>query len=261
MCFERFKEICTWKNKTTKIWIRFLYKKQWKFSKFFDKYFNEWKYSNIGEYDDKCFTKNRYWSYECSSWIFFRIYWKWSLDLLWCENLTSLWKLKKVEGWNLNLYWCTKLETLWNLEKVEGWSLDLRWCINLTSLWNLEKVEGWNLDLYWCANLTSLWNLEKVGLYLDIKWTNITSLWKLEKVGKYLDLEENIIVQTILKINDTFKEVSKKPDWINNTDVTNQIDGQVEDILWDLEDEYNIKFDNIDEIVAKVRSIGISNYS
>ncbi|MEA3552919.1 MAG: type I restriction endonuclease subunit R, partial [Campylobacterota bacterium] len=73
--------------------------------------------------------------------------------------------------------------------------------------------------------------------------------------------DEDIIIKTIVRINDTFKEVSKKPDWVNNTDVTNQIDGQIEDILWDLEDKYSINFDNIDEIVAKVRSIGISNYS
>jgi len=58
-----------------------------------------------------------------------------------------------------------------------------------------------------------------------------------------------------------FKEAQKKPDWVNNSDVKNSIDGQIEEILWDLEDEYNIQFDNTDEIINRVRSIGISNYS
>ncbi len=72
---------------------------------------------------------------------------------------------------------------------------------------------------------------------------------------------EEVLESVSISFNDIFKESSKKPDWVNNTDVTNQIDGQIEEILWELEDKYSISFSNIDEIIARVRSIGINNYS
>jgi len=72
---------------------------------------------------------------------------------------------------------------------------------------------------------------------------------------------EEVLESVSISFNDIFKNQSKKPDWVNNTDVTNQIDGCIEEILWELEDEHNISFENIDEIIARVRSIGINNYS
>jgi type I restriction enzyme, R subunit len=72
---------------------------------------------------------------------------------------------------------------------------------------------------------------------------------------------EEVLEKVSLSFNDIFKESSKKPDWVNNTNVTNQIDGQIEDVLWELEDEYSVSFNNIDEIISRVRSIGINNYS
>ncbi|NOX14999.1 MAG: type I restriction endonuclease subunit R [Epsilonproteobacteria bacterium] len=75
------------------------------------------------------------------------------------------------------------------------------------------------------------------------------------------DRAEEVLEKLSISFDDIFKESSKKPDWANNSDVTNQIDGQIEDILWELEDEYSVKFGNIDEIIARVRSIGINNYS
>lgn len=75
------------------------------------------------------------------------------------------------------------------------------------------------------------------------------------------DNSETVLERISISFNDIFVEASKKPDWVNNTDVTNQIDGDIEDILWDIEDEYSVKFDNSDEIISRVRSIGINNYS
>ena len=72
---------------------------------------------------------------------------------------------------------------------------------------------------------------------------------------------EEVLESVSISFNNIFKEASKKPDWVNNTDVTNQIDGQIEEILWELEDEHSISFNNIDEIITRVRSIGINNYS
>jgi len=72
--------------------------------------------------------------------------------------------------------------------------------------------------------------------------------------------EVNLLEATILKLDTIFREVSKKPDWVNNSEVTNQIEGETEEILWELEDRYGVRFKNIDEIVAKVRNIGINNH-
>ncbi|HFU74640.1 MAG TPA: DUF3387 domain-containing protein, partial [Arcobacter sp.] len=72
--------------------------------------------------------------------------------------------------------------------------------------------------------------------------------------------DNDIVVQTAIQLNDIFKEISKKPDWKNNTDVRNQIEAKIEEILWQIEDDYT-SFENIDEIIEKVRNIGINNYS
>ncbi len=72
---------------------------------------------------------------------------------------------------------------------------------------------------------------------------------------------EEVLEKVSISFNDIFKESSKKPDWVNNTDVTNQIDEEIENILWNLEDKYAISFSDTNKIITKVRSIGISNYS
>lgn len=72
--------------------------------------------------------------------------------------------------------------------------------------------------------------------------------------------QEDLLTQTVLKINDIFKEASKKPDWKNNNDMRNRIEGEVEELFWDMEDTYGVKFNDSDELLAKIQSIGISNY-
>ncbi len=71
---------------------------------------------------------------------------------------------------------------------------------------------------------------------------------------------DDLLSQVVLKIDEMFREVSKKPDWKNNTEVRKAIEGQVEELIWDLEDEYSVKFDNLDTILATIHSIGINNY-
>lgn len=72
--------------------------------------------------------------------------------------------------------------------------------------------------------------------------------------------QEDLLTKTVLKINDIFKEASKKPDWKNNSDMRNRIEGEVEELFWELEDRYGVKFDDSDELLAKIQSLGISNY-
>ncbi len=72
--------------------------------------------------------------------------------------------------------------------------------------------------------------------------------------------QEDLLTQTVLKIGAIFKEASKKPDWKNNRDVRNRIEGEIDDLFWDMEDMYGVKFKDSDELIAKIQSIGISNY-
>jgi hypothetical protein len=65
----------------------------------------------------------------------------------------------------------------------------------------------------------------------------------------------------VLRADSIFKEASKKPDWENNNDVKNAIDQEMDDLLWELERAHNIKFTDLDNIIAQVRSIGINNYA
>lgn len=68
-------------------------------------------------------------------------------------------------------------------------------------------------------------------------------------------------IKTVLQIDEIFKTVSKKPDWQHNNDVRNQIDQSIDDILYDLEKQFNLHFENPTEVIATTRSIGINNYA
>ncbi len=69
------------------------------------------------------------------------------------------------------------------------------------------------------------------------------------------DLEQ---VDFSLKVDGIFQQFNKRPDWQNSIDIKKQIDGEILDLLWQIEDDSNIHF-NTDEILDKVRSIGINN--
>ena len=68
-------------------------------------------------------------------------------------------------------------------------------------------------------------------------------------------------IDTILQIDEIFKTASRKPDWQHNSDVRNQIDQSIDDILYDLEKKFNLHFNDPTEMIAKARSIGINNYA
>ncbi len=72
--------------------------------------------------------------------------------------------------------------------------------------------------------------------------------------------EEDLLTQTVMKIVDIFQEASKKPDWKNNSDVRNKIEGQIDDLFWEMEDKYGLKFTNTDELLATIQQIGVNNY-
>ncbi|CAC9541443.1 Type I restriction-modification system, restriction subunit R (EC 3.1.21.3) [uncultured Gammaproteobacteria bacterium] len=69
------------------------------------------------------------------------------------------------------------------------------------------------------------------------------------------DLEQ---VDFSLKVDGIFQQFNKRPDWQNSIDIKKQIDREILDLLWQIEDDSNIHF-NTDEILDKVRSISINN--
>jgi hypothetical protein len=61
-----------------------------------------------------------------------------------------------------------------------------------------------------------------------------------------------------LKVDGIFQQFNKRPDWQNSIDIKKQIDIEILNLLWQIEDDSNIHF-NTDEILDKVRSISINN--
>ena len=106
---------------------------------------------------------------------------------------------------------------------------------------------------------------DNIGLYINDKTneSNYSTELVAEPKAIYGEIkkEKNITESIAIKLDEIFKEVSKKPDWVNNSDVKNQIEGQIEDILWDLEDKNNIQFEDTEAIIGRIRNIGINNYS
>ncbi len=74
------------------------------------------------------------------------------------------------------------------------------------------------------------------------------------------EAEEDLLTQTVMKIVEIFQEASRKPDWKNNSDMRNKIEGQIDDLFWEMEDKYGLKFTNSDELLATIQQIGINNY-
>lgn len=77
---------------------------------------------------------------------------------------------------------------------------------------------------------------------------------------KVINNEEELATLS-LKLVEKLTEISKKPDWETNSDIHNEIAGFIEDLLWDLEDEYDVRFDNLNEIIENIISIGIRRFS
>jgi len=70
----------------------------------------------------------------------------------------------------------------------------------------------------------------------------------------------DLLSQTALKITEIFQKASKKPDWKNNIDMRNKIEGEVEELFWEMEDSYGLKFKDLDTLLAMILQIGIHNY-
>jgi type I restriction enzyme R subunit len=69
--------------------------------------------------------------------------------------------------------------------------------------------------------------------------------------------ERDLLSQTALRIDEVFREASKKPEWQTNRDVRNRIEEQIDDILWELERNYSMKFDDIETLLKELVQIGV----
>ena len=64
-----------------------------------------------------------------------------------------------------------------------------------------------------------------------------------------------------VKFYEIYEKASKKPEWHKNKDVENEITSQMEDALWEIEDEYGVYIEEKEKIYQTIRSIGISFYA
>ncbi|PHO11348.1 hypothetical protein CPG38_13490 [Malaciobacter marinus] len=71
---------------------------------------------------------------------------------------------------------------------------------------------------------------------------------------------EKISEKLALEFDKIYKEHSLKPEWDKNKDVENEITSDMEDFIWDIEDEYDINVENKERIYQVIRGIGISFY-
>ena len=72
---------------------------------------------------------------------------------------------------------------------------------------------------------------------------------------------ETVAKNLSLKFYEIYEKASKKPEWHKNKDVENEITSQMEDALWDVEDEYSVLIDEKEKIYQTIRGIGISFYA
>lgn len=70
---------------------------------------------------------------------------------------------------------------------------------------------------------------------------------------------EYVVANTSLKFDEIIKGYAAKPDWTTNTDIHNKISQDLEEKLWDLEDEYGISLET-DKILEKTITISIRKY-
>ena len=71
---------------------------------------------------------------------------------------------------------------------------------------------------------------------------------------------EIIVKNLTIKIDEIYSNASKKPEWSKNKDVENEITSEIENSLWEIEDEYQIRVENKEEIYQTMRKVGIDLY-
>lgn len=82
-----------------------------------------------------------------------------------------------------------------------------------------------------------------------------------ESISSKIEEEQSeyVIANTSLEFEEIIKGYAAKPDWTTNTDIHNKISQDLEEKLWNLEDEYCVSLDT-DKILEKTITISIRRY-
>ena len=84
----------------------------------------------------------------------------------------------------------------------------------------------------------------------------------LDILGDVRLMDVEVVAKNLsVKFYEIYEKASKKPEWHKNKDVENEITSQMEDALWDVEDEYSVSIDEKEKIYQTIRGIGISFYA
>ncbi|KAF3978445.1 MAG: DUF3387 domain-containing protein, partial [Methylococcales symbiont of Iophon sp. n. MRB-2018] len=83
-----------------------------------------------------------------------------------------------------------------------------------------------------------------------------------ENAGEYFvnvsnDKVDDINAEFSLKVEAILKKYNQRPDWKNSIDIKNKINGAIQDLLWKIEDEFSVTFNEV-EILNLIRSISIN---
>ncbi|RDU63598.1 type I restriction endonuclease subunit R [Helicobacter didelphidarum] len=85
-----------------------------------------------------------------------------------------------------------------------------------------------------------------------------------DNVCEAIEIEDKEVLANLsLKIDEIYKRYSKKPEWYNSKETENEINREINDELWALEDEHHITFDNndIEKFFKILRGMGVKWYA
>ena len=109
-------------------------------------------------------------------------------------------------------------------------------------------------------------NQEKENAYPDSFGNNkiVKAIYDnlLEQLADIESVDNDKIAEKLaLKFDEIYKQHTLKPEWNKNKDVENEITSDMEDYIWEIEDEYEISIENKETIYQLIRGIGISSYA
>lgn len=76
-----------------------------------------------------------------------------------------------------------------------------------------------------------------------------------------LNLDDESTIKLAIKVDEIYKNVKMRPEWQNNIEVQKEINFKITELLWNIEDAFDIKFENTEKILEILRKIGIYHYA
>ncbi|WP_170019366.1 HsdR family type I site-specific deoxyribonuclease [Campylobacter sp. RM16190] len=82
-----------------------------------------------------------------------------------------------------------------------------------------------------------------------------------ENLADLTQIDEEELVALAQKIDEIYSSYALRPEWDKNIDVKNEIEGAIDELLWDIEDKFDINIENKTQIYEVMRNIGINHYA